>query len=138
MPSARCGTSSIPPAPGAAVTRSNSSSMTGSSVVPARWASANCPKTTSAGFQPHDLGIDLGKLLAQPLGAISQYHPTLHHPHQNIRHEQPSPHLSTESTRRHRLGRAIPAKRPRGRRSPAADHVTDLHEHPTPAAHQTP
>ncbi|MFF3467351.1 hypothetical protein [Streptomyces sp. NPDC002619] len=43
------------------------------------------------GLQPGHLGIDLGELLAQPLGAVGQHHPPLHHPHQYIRQQQPLP-----------------------------------------------
>ncbi|MFI0730354.1 hypothetical protein ACH4S9_15255 [Streptomyces sp. NPDC021225] len=52
------------------------------------------------GLQPGHLGIDLGELLTQPLGAIGQHHPSLHHPHQYIRHQQPSRARSLGSLRR--------------------------------------
>ncbi|MGW3027463.1 hypothetical protein [Streptomyces sp. NPDC001221] len=49
------------------------------------------------GLQPGHLRIDLGELLAQPLGAIGQHHPSLHHPHQYIRHQQLLPRAPLEA-----------------------------------------
>lgn len=86
-------------------------------------------------LQAAQLGVNLRQLLAQQLGPLSQAHPPLDRPRQQIHHAPPSRCGTYETPWADHPKTREPA---RGRRSPANDHVRDQHEHVNLHPHKRP